>query len=414
MEFDARDRIKKINGIFYHESAGGFLFFQEDKTGELFVALLKNSKDEIVVPKGHIRENENPEETAERELIEELSLKDKPNLIDRVGVSRYTFQDKDKLHRKKVYLYVFELGHKAKINPLKSEFFTSAKWVSFPIALKKITHDQDYLMAAKKIFYRKKKKDKQQPPTKFVHEVIKDFKKALSKNLFALILVGSVARRSYRKGWSDIDLIVVIKKMTIEAKYIVATLKTKNEKRFKTHLGINLITEGEVLRPNFPLDSLDGKVLQGLLELKKYPERLLYINTGSKRSFYTPSKKEIKEYSLANVGMFFRKNRKDLISGAPISGQKARETLKREIKASLTMVKLALQCFDQYSLDAPLLMQVEKSFPDYDFGLFKFILRIVDSWDAKSKKEISGAIKKADAFIESFSSYIFNKLKHGR
>ncbi|MEK7498196.1 MAG: NUDIX domain-containing protein, partial [Patescibacteria group bacterium] len=67
-----KDRIFVEGNVVKHESAGGFLFFNDQKDG-LMVAIIKKIDDTFYMPKGHIKEGETPEQAATREIMEELS-----------------------------------------------------------------------------------------------------------------------------------------------------------------------------------------------------------------------------------------------------------------------------------------------------------------------------------------------------
>ncbi len=141
-----------------HESAGGFLFFEDPKEG-LLVAIIKKIDDTYYMPKGHIKDKETPEEAATRELTEELSLKVKPKLIKKVGVDSYRFTLPNDLrkHLKNVHIYIFEVNNKAKIAPATDEGFEDAKWVSIPNALKMLAFDAKNLEKSKEAFLESKK-----------------------------------------------------------------------------------------------------------------------------------------------------------------------------------------------------------------------------------------------------------------
>ena len=155
MEFDENDQIEcSPNGI-KHESAGGFVFFENDKTHELFVALLRKTDGRYLIPKGHIRKGEKTQDAAIREVREELNLKEIPEIISFLGVDSYTFtlDDSNTTHYKNVYLYVFRLNEKAEIKPKIDEGFETAEWIPFEEAVQKISFDKENLLRARQCFY---------------------------------------------------------------------------------------------------------------------------------------------------------------------------------------------------------------------------------------------------------------------
>lgn len=155
MEFDENDQIEySPNGI-KHESAGGFVFFENDKTHRLFVALLRKLDGHYLIPKGHIRKGEEPKDAALREVREELNLKEIPETISFLRVDSYTFtlDDSDIIHYKNVHLYIFRFNEKVEIKPKIDEGFEAAEWILFEEAVEKISFDKENLLRARQCFY---------------------------------------------------------------------------------------------------------------------------------------------------------------------------------------------------------------------------------------------------------------------
>lgn len=156
MKFDKNDQIKYLsNNIIKHESAGGFVFFEDPMTHELFVALLRKTDGYYVIPKGHLQKGEAPKTAAIREINEELLLKDHVEVISFLGVDNYTFtlDDSGTIHNKNVHLYVFRVDKKANIKPLENEGFEAAEWLPFETAIGKISFDKENLLKARQSFY---------------------------------------------------------------------------------------------------------------------------------------------------------------------------------------------------------------------------------------------------------------------
>lgn len=155
MQFDENDQIEYTSTGIRHESAGGFVFFEEDKTHELFVALLRKTDGRYLIPKGHIRKDEEAQDAALREIKEELTLKETPEIVSFLKIDSYTFtlDDSNITHYKNVHLYVFRLNEKAKIKPKIDEGFEAAEWISFKEAVEKISFDKENLLRARQCFY---------------------------------------------------------------------------------------------------------------------------------------------------------------------------------------------------------------------------------------------------------------------
>ena len=155
MQFKENDQIEYSAEGIKHESAGGFVFFEDGQTHELFVALLRKPDGHYLTPKGHIRKGEEPEDAAIREIKEELSLRETPETISFLRIDSYSFtlDDSDVTHHKNVHLYVFRLNRRLEINPQIEEGFEAAEWLSFEEAVEKILFDRENLLRARQYFY---------------------------------------------------------------------------------------------------------------------------------------------------------------------------------------------------------------------------------------------------------------------
>jgi len=403
------DKIKIKNNQIYHESAGGYVFFNDSQKNVLYVAILKKEEG-YFIPKGHVKEKETPEQASLREIKEELRIKSKLRKIGKVGINKYKFfmMNDDKAHCKKVHLYVYLSEEKSKIKPLKKEDFLKAEWVSVTKAKEKITFDKENLQKAINLFRSKEKKTK-----KINEDIIKSFSKALKENLFAIISDGSLAFECYDSEWSDIDLVLVAEKNNFKAKQKIARVKQILEKKYKKHLGINVISREEFQKPINPVISLDGKTLQALLELSKFPKRLIFCKKIIK--FYIPSKKEIRKYSISNILMFLLRGRRDLTSREFITREEYKKITEKQIRASFTIAKLAIQYFTFYICEnkEDIVRRASKVFPNFRFHVLKDNLIIIKDWKRKrTASEYKNLLKRTDLFIESFSKYIIEKIRN--
>jgi 8-oxo-dGTP pyrophosphatase MutT (NUDIX family)/glycosyltransferase involved in cell wall biosynthesis len=155
MQFKENDQIGYSAEGIKHESAGGFVFFEDSRTHKLFVALLRKPDGHWLIPKGHIRKSEEPQDAAIREVKEELSLKETPETISFLRIDNYSFtlDESDVTHYKNVHLYVFRLNRKLEIKPQIKEGFEAAEWLPFEEAVEKISFDRENLLGARQSFY---------------------------------------------------------------------------------------------------------------------------------------------------------------------------------------------------------------------------------------------------------------------
>jgi len=243
--------------------------------------------------------------------------------------------------------------------------------------------------------------------------IINFLKKKLGNNLFGIISDGSVGFGDFQNNWSDIDLVLIVDKNNLEIKQRIAEVKIFLEKKYKKHFGINVILIQEFKKPINSVITLDGKTLQALVELKKYPDRLLFCK-NKRIKFYIPNKKEIKKYSLSNIAMFLLRGRRDLTTNYLRNVSDYKQITKKEIRESFIIVKLAVQYFSLYICKnkRDVIKNARKIFSDFNFEILQSNLLSIEKWTKiKSKKELSIILKNTDYFIESFCKYIFNKTK---
>ena len=412
MEFFKSDQIVFLRDKVVHQSAGGFVFYEEPASHILYVALLQKSDGKFYIPKGHIQKNEKSELAALREIKEELMLDKNPKIITKIGKDSYVFtlpNDK-RPHYKNVHLYVFNLPQKENIKPLEKEDFISAQWLEFDEALEKIAFDKKNLQKAKQCFYSHKSTTLEF--NKIKYSITKILKDNLKNNIFAVVFAGSIASENYKKSWSDIDILIVINVLDLRAKQKIAQIVNILEKRHKQHFGINAITKQEFQNPVLPTISMEGKTLQALLDLKLSPERLIFCKNKYNKNIYSPNKKEIKNYSISNLAMFLLRNRRILTRQSPKTMKQYKSMVAKEIRASFIMVKLAIQYFTLHNCKSnkEIMRKSEDLFSDFDFNTLKNNLKIIDKWSQiKNSHQLDKILNSTDSFIEKFSHYVFEK-----
>lgn len=242
---------------------------------------------------------------------------------------------------------------------------------------------------------------------------IEKFREATKSNLFAIVLTGSASQNTYKAGWSDLDFLIVVEYLNFNVKRAVAGVVAELENNSGIHHGLNIISENEFFNPAIPEILLDGKTLQAFIDLKKYPDRLVY----SKRSIdlngiYSPDVEVIKSYSLSNIGMFLRRNRQTLTRTVENSVRDLKELLKKEMRASLIITKLAVQYFTAVPQEdyQGVLKQAKLLFPDFDFTVLEENFQIIDKWqEINDREKLLDAFRRTDDYIEHFTHYVFKK-----
>lgn len=243
--------------------------------------------------------------------------------------------------------------------------------------------------------------------------IIKIFKNNLKDNLFAVVFVGSIATANYKKSWSDVDILIVVEKLVLQTKKKIAQSTKSLEEFYKQRFGINTITKQEFQNPVLPVISLDGKTLQALLDLKLSSERLIFSKNKQKNKIYSPSRKEIRDYSISNLFMLLLRNRKTLTTQTPKTLKEYKDMVAKEMRAGFIMAKLAIQYFTLHNCinNKEIIQKAENLFTDFNFKILKTNSQLIDKWSQiRKRSQLDKILKSTDMFIEKFSYYISKKI----
>ncbi|MEK7143571.1 MAG: NUDIX domain-containing protein [Patescibacteria group bacterium] len=148
----------KMNTKFigHHISSGGFIFYKDKKTGELYTLLIKNKKNEYWIPKGHVEENEDQVAAAFREIEEEVGLnKNQLKYIGLCHLYKFSFTDDNgNPNTKEIYMNVFEAFELYGLKMEQGETdIRGGEWFEYQKALEIIiSFSKNELIKAKAIF----------------------------------------------------------------------------------------------------------------------------------------------------------------------------------------------------------------------------------------------------------------------
>lgn len=150
-DIDPTDNIQEVGGVVMHESAGGYLFFDNDTT--LYIALTKRKDSGYYLPKGHIKHGEKALNAAVREIKEELGIEHDFEMISEAGTAEFGFKlpDDPREHKKKVYLYVFKINKMVSLIGEGGEY-DDPSWLSVQEARKLLVFDRPSFDRAVKLF----------------------------------------------------------------------------------------------------------------------------------------------------------------------------------------------------------------------------------------------------------------------
>lgn len=121
------------------EATAGAMVYRITKAGDLQVVLFQDVRDRWSVPKGHIEEGETAQETAIREIGEEVNLH---NLqpVCWLGKVHFRYRRQNTLVLMSTQIYLFKaLGDTDHIKP--EDWMNGAKWFKFDEALDKIEYE---------------------------------------------------------------------------------------------------------------------------------------------------------------------------------------------------------------------------------------------------------------------------------
>ena len=120
------------------EATAGGVVYRITKKGELQVVLFQDVRDRWTIPKGHVEEGETAQETAIREIGEEVGLF---GIIPVcwLGKVNFRYRRMDKLILMTMQTYLFKAGKNDK--PKKEKWMHDVKWFDFDEALELVEYE---------------------------------------------------------------------------------------------------------------------------------------------------------------------------------------------------------------------------------------------------------------------------------
>lgn len=132
-------------------SAGGVVFKRHK--GKVYFALVLNPYKKWTFPKGRIEKPEKPEQTALREVSEELGVDTQLKIIELIEKIDYWYKEDNELIHKFVYFYLIAAPSNTNLNFQKEEVL-DAQWFEFHSATEILGYPKDDLKILKKAFQR--------------------------------------------------------------------------------------------------------------------------------------------------------------------------------------------------------------------------------------------------------------------
>lgn len=128
-------------------SAGGIVAYRDNHTWKILI--MKDSKGVWTFPKGKVEENENLEQTAVREIAEEVGLTNLTLVAPLTPVMYWYFREKS--IKKTVQYFLFRSKTKQKPVVQTEEGISDAKWVDLETAVTSVGYPKTNMPLLKEI-----------------------------------------------------------------------------------------------------------------------------------------------------------------------------------------------------------------------------------------------------------------------
>jgi 8-oxo-dGTP pyrophosphatase MutT (NUDIX family) len=125
--------------VVHETTAGGVIFRRDKETKKLEILLIQDAKDRWTIPKGHVEPNEEPKQTAEREIREETGLQEM-KVFNWLGKVSFRYRRGQTLVLMTMHIYLVQaLGDTNKLEP--EDWLNDIKWFPSGAAIDKIAYD---------------------------------------------------------------------------------------------------------------------------------------------------------------------------------------------------------------------------------------------------------------------------------
>src|SRR5690349_4934367 len=128
-----------IQEVVHETTAGGVIFRRDPETHKVEILLIQDAKNRWTIPKGHVEPNEEPKQTAEREIREETGLQEM-KVFNWLGKVSFRYRRGQTLVLMTMHIYLVQaLGDTNKLEP--EDWLNDITWFPAPIAIDKIAYD---------------------------------------------------------------------------------------------------------------------------------------------------------------------------------------------------------------------------------------------------------------------------------
>jgi 8-oxo-dGTP pyrophosphatase MutT (NUDIX family) len=128
-----------IQEVVRETTSGGIIFRRNKQSGKLEILLIQDAKNRWTIPKGHVEPNEEPKQTAEREIQEETGLQEM-KVFNWLGKVNFRYRRTSTLVLMTMHIYLVQgLGDTDKLNP--EDWLNDIRWFPAHQAIDKIAYD---------------------------------------------------------------------------------------------------------------------------------------------------------------------------------------------------------------------------------------------------------------------------------
>jgi 8-oxo-dGTP pyrophosphatase MutT (NUDIX family) len=128
-----------IQEAVHETTAGGIVFRHNPRTEKLEVLLIQDAKNRWAIPKGHVEPNEEPKDTAVREIREETGLKDM-KVYNWLGKVNFRYRRSHTLVLMTMHIYLVQAqGNTDRLHP--EDWMNDIRWFSAIDAIDKVEYE---------------------------------------------------------------------------------------------------------------------------------------------------------------------------------------------------------------------------------------------------------------------------------
>lgn len=128
-----------IDEVVHETTSGGIVFRRDATSKKLEILLIQDAKNRWTIPKGHVEPNEEPKQTAEREIREETGLQEM-KVMNWLGKVNFRYRRNHTLVLMTMHIYLVQgLGDTNKLTA--EDWMNGIEWLPAHEAIDKIAYE---------------------------------------------------------------------------------------------------------------------------------------------------------------------------------------------------------------------------------------------------------------------------------